>query len=51
MLEEAPDATGDVALEAASDLAVGAALAASSFDVVKGGLVVAYSRERDDVER
>lgn len=51
MLEESPDVSCDVALQAASDLAVGAALGSSSFDVVAGGLVVACSGECDDVER
>ena len=50
MLEEAPDSACDVALEAASDFAVGLAFGSSSVSVVAGRVVVAASSERDDVE-
>ena len=50
MLEEAPDSACDVALEAASDLAVSFAFGASSVAVVAGGLVTAGSGECDDEE-
>jgi len=50
VLEEAPDSACDVALEAASDLAVGLAFGASFVSVVEGRLVVAASGESDDVE-
>ena len=50
VFEEAPDSACDVALEAASDLAVGLAFGASSVSIVAGCLVVAAASERDDVE-
>jgi hypothetical protein len=50
VLEEAPDSACDVALEAATDLAVGLAFGASSVAVVAGGLVVVGSGDRDDEE-
>ena len=45
------DLAGDVALEAADDLAFGSAFCCSAFDVVAGGLMVAHPDDRDDVER
>src|SRR3954464_5110852 len=42
--------SGDVALEAADDLAFAEAFGGASFDVVAGGLVVAHPDDCDDVE-
>ena len=50
VLEESPDSACDVALEAASDLAISLALGASSVPVVAGRLVNAGAGERDDEE-
>jgi hypothetical protein len=50
VLEESPDSACDVALEAASDLAVGLALGAPLVAVVAGRLVVVGSSKRDDEE-
>lgn len=50
VLEESPDAAGDVALDAASDLSVGLALGASLGAVDTGRFVVGSAGERDDVE-
>ena len=44
------DLAGDVALEAADDLAFGQALGGAAFDVGAGGLVVAHPDDGDDVE-
>jgi hypothetical protein len=44
------DLSGDVALEAADDLAFAESLGGAAFDVVAGGLVVAYADDGDDVE-
>ena len=44
------DLPGDVALEAADDLAFAEAFGGASFDVVAGGLVVAHPDDGDDVE-
>jgi hypothetical protein len=51
VLEESPDSACDVALQAASDLSVGAAFGPASFGVVACGLVVALAGEGNDVER
>jgi hypothetical protein len=50
VFEESPGSACDVALEAASDLAVRFALGAPSVAVVAGGLVVVGAGDRDDVE-
>jgi hypothetical protein len=44
------EASGDVALEAAADPAVGFAFGAATFDVVAGSLVMHGSGEGDDVQ-
>ena len=49
-LEVAEDGPADVALEAASDLAVASTLAAAPSDVVAGGGVVTHACADDDVE-
>jgi hypothetical protein len=46
----AEDGAAGVALEAASDLAVRAALSASAGNVVASGWVVAHAGSNDDVE-
>lgn len=51
MLEEAPDTACDVALEAASNLAVGLALGTPSVSILAGCWIVAGAGKRDDVER
>ena len=51
MLEEPPDLAGDVALDAAGDLAVGLAFGASSSPVGDGVRVAARAGDGDDVER
>src|SRR6266516_7716894 len=49
--ERCVDLAGEVAFQAADDLAVALALAGAPFDVVLGGLLVAQADEHDPVER
>ena len=49
VLEESPDVSCDVALEAASDFAVGLALGSASRDVGLGGFVMVHAHESDHV--
>ena len=49
--ERCVDLAGEVAFQAADDLAFALALAGAPFDVVLGGLVVAQADEHDPVER
>ncbi len=48
--ELSEELAGDVALQAADDLAVGLAFGSSSFDVGAGGGVGAESGDHDDVD-
>jgi hypothetical protein len=50
VLEESPDSSSDVALEAASDLAVGLALGSPLLAVDTGRFVAGRASECDDVE-
>jgi hypothetical protein len=49
--ERCVDLTGDVAFQAADDLAFAFAFAGAPFDVILGGWVVAQVDEDDPVER
>ena len=50
-VEQAPDAAGEVAFEAADRFAFGFALCVSAVEVGAGGWVGAGAGERDDVDR
>jgi hypothetical protein len=45
------DPAGDIALEAADDLAFAESFGGAALDVVAGGLVVPHADDRNDVER